>query len=380
MKFTPKLNRIYRCILLSLPLVGAPIAVSAGEEERVAPREKAASDYDQCLLQRLEVVSGDTSVKEIKEYCEQASNKAFFRRSKDLLASEEDSVGEVKATEGEEESAAEESELLKKRLRLEYRIRDNRFAIIPHKPNYLLPVTFNNTPNGDSLQSAGDERDVDNAEIKFQVSFKTPFWEEPFGDNSALFFAYTGQSYWQAYNKDISSPFRETNHEPEIFAAWATDWALGEWQIPYFSMGVSHQSNGQSGLYSRSWNRIYTEFAFESDRWVVAFKPWWRIPEDRKEDPMDPDGDDNPDIDDYMGYFELYSAYQWDEHNFGILLRNNLRSDNKGAIQFDWTFPLDDDGKLRGYVQYFNGYGESLIDYNRHVNRLGVGFVLTDWL
>ena len=119
---------------------------------------------------------------------------------------------------------------------------------------------------------------------------------------------------------------------------------------------------------------------FQQDRWVLAFKPWWRIPEDRKEDPLDPDGDDNPDIDDYMGYFELYSAYQWDEHNFGIMLRNNLRSDNKGAFQFDWTFPLDDEGKLRGYVQYFNGYGESLIDYNRRVNRLGVGFVLTDWL
>lgn len=342
--------------------------------------EEAKEDYDECVLQRIELADDNTTIGDIKKYCESRSDLAIYRPSKELLFTEE----ENKTVAGEDGKVTEDAEkgsaLLKKRLRMEYRVRDNRFAIIPHKPNYLLPVTFNHSPNEDSLETSGDERQVDKVEAKFQVSFKTPFWEKPFGDNSSLFFAYTGQSYWQAYNKDVSSPFRETNHEPEIFAAWATDWKLGGWQVPYFSLGVSHQSNGRSGLGSRSWNRIYTEFAFERDRWVLAFKPWWRIPEERKDDPLDPDGDDNPDIDDYMGYFELYSAYQWDQHNFGLLFRNNLRSDNKGAFQFDWTFPLDDEGKLRGYVQYFNGYGESLIDYDRRVNRLGVGFVLTDWL
>lgn len=366
-------------VLITILLISVPMAVAQDESEQVEQQsDEQRVNFDECVLQRIEVVNDDTPIKEIKKHCEKNSSLAIYRPSKEVLYTEsEDSEGNVA---GSDEEKQKGSTLLKKRLRMEYRVRDNRFAIIPHKPNYLLPVTFNNTPNQDSLENSNDERQVDNIEVKFQVSFKTPFWEQPFGDDSALFFAYTGQSYWQAYNSDVSSPFRETNHEPEIFAAWATDWELGGWQVPYFSAGISHQSNGRSGTDSRSWNRIYTEFAFERDRWVIAFKPWWRIPEDRKTDPLDPDGDDNPDIDDYMGYFELYSAYQWDEHNFGILLRNNLRSDNRGAIQFDWTFPLDDDGKLRGYVQYFNGYGESLIDYNRHVNRLGVGFVLTDWL
>lgn len=333
-------------------------------------------DYDRCVLQEFDKRDKDTTIAEIRAYCSKSSNLAIYRPSKELLP--EDSF--TRGAEGDSDSEKEDSDVIKKRLRLEYRASDNRFAILPHKPNYLLPVTFNNRPNQESLPGDTGERDVDNVEVKFQVSFKTPFWEQPFGDNTALFFAYTGQSYWQAYNSDVSSPFRETNHEPEIYAAWATDWKVGGWQVPLFTAGMSHQSNGQSGLMSRSWNRVFAEVAFEKDRWVVLFKPWWRIPEKRKEDPMQPDGDDNPDIDDYMGYFELYSAYKWDEQNFGVMVRNNLRSDNKGAIQFDWTFPLDDDGKLRGYVQYFNGYGESLIDYNRHVNRLGVGFVLTDWL
>ncbi len=322
-----------------------------------------------CLEQKLATAADDITIGELRHQCK---NEA------------EEAQAEIETDKNTVEPAKEKSEtgsnLVKDRLRQEYRARKNRFAILPHKPNYILPVTFNNSPNEAGFDLAGDNREIDNVEIKFQVSFKTPFWEAPFGKNSALFFAYTGQSYWQAYNSEVSSPFRETNHQPEIFAAWATDWEIAGWQVPAFSLGVEHQSNGRSGLSSRSWNRLYTEWAFERNRWVIAFKPWWRIPEEAKQDPLDPEGDDNPDIDDFMGYFELQSRYQWDEHNFGIMLRNNLRSDNRGAVQFDWTFPLDEKGKLRGYVQYFNGYGESLIDYNRRTNRLGVGFVLTDWL
>jgi phospholipase A1/A2 len=62
-----------------------------------------------------------------------------------------------------------------------------------------------------------------------------------------------------------------------------------------------------------------------------------------------------------------------------LMFRNNLRiPDNKGAIDLGWAFPLM--RSLKGYIQYFNGYGESLLDYNYPVSRVSFGISFSDWL
>ena len=112
------------------------------------------------------------------------------------------------------------------------------------------------------------------------------------------------------------------------------------------------------------------EFIAERGNLYASLKPWWRIPETSK--------DDNPDIEKYLGNFELRLLQKYENHTFGLMLRNNLQSENYGAVQLDYTFPIGK--RLRGYLQIFNGYGESLIDYNHYNKRIGIGIMLTNWL
>lgn len=266
--------------------------------------------------------------------------------------------------------------LLEQRLDTEEAGEYNPFTLTAHRRNYLLPVTYNSNTNGRPFDVDNDE--VENIEAKFQISFKFPIWNNIIGDVD-LWGAYTNISFWQAYNDTYSSPFRDSNHEPEMFLAFQGKQTFLGFQNTYNTIGIVHQSNGQGGTRSRSWNRIYLHSTFECGNLALTFKPWYRLPEDEKSSETDPSGDDNPDIDRFMGYGEITADYKLDDHVFSLLLRNNLRSSgNKGAVQLDWTFPLT--RHLKGYVQYFNGYGESLIDYNASVNRLGVGLVLTDSL
>jgi phospholipase A1 len=150
---------------------------------------------------------------------------------------------------------------------------------------------------------------------------------------------------------------------------WPSDWEFHGWRNALTQFGVVHQSNGQGGYLSRSWNRVYANFLIEKNNLLVGFKPWYRIPEDN---------DDNPDIDDYLGRYEIQGLYKNQDQTFSLMLRNLFDGDNRDTLQLDWSFPLY--GRWRGYLQYFYGYGESLIDYNAKSHRMGFGLQLTDWL
>ena len=192
---------------------------------------------------------------------------------------------------------------------------------------------------------------------------------------SGVYFGFTARSFWQLYNDEISKPFRETNYQPEVFYQWNTDLILLGYDFSLLRVGFNHHSNGQDGLKSRSWNRITATALFSADRSAYYIRTWYRLPEDDKESPLDPTGDDNPDINDFYGRVEVGFGLKWHSLNVFTRIRNNLSfDDNRSAIEINMTYPINERYDL--LLQYFNGYGDSLIDYNRHLTRVSLGVQL----
>jgi len=313
----------------------------------------SAEPMSACLQQQLATSSDSMTVGELRTYC----NNISAEQADTIAMSEQDAV--------QKESAVTQ------RIRLEREHEGELFSLQSHKPNYIL-LSNNSSPNEKPFEQAFPTKDIHLQpwETKFQISIKIPIAHDLFGDNGDLFVAYTNRSFWQQFNKDRSSPFRDSNHEPEAWLSFRNDSELWGFKNSLIRTGFVHQSNGQAGSLSRSWNRVFVDFIVEKDDFYFSFKPWLRIQEDS-------DNDDNPDIEDYMGNFEFTGLYKRDKHTFDVMVRNNF-GDNHGTFQSRWSYPIST--SIKAYVQWFNGYGESLIDYDAHSNSIGAGIKISEWL
>lgn len=329
--------------------IGGESEAEAETGAEAEPEPIVLTPYEQCMLQLIESASNVISASELRNYCS--------------LESRTGSGVSVDETP------------LRRRIALEQFSLNNPFSLLPHRPNYLLPIAFSTDPNPNTQ----GEDELQPIEIEFQLSLKVVILDGLYRDYGSLSFAYTSRSFWQAYNFDLSSPFRETNHEPELIFALGSQIELGGLRNIGNAISLNHQSNGLSGEDSRSWNRVIFQTIWERDRWAFALRPWLRIPAPEERYPGDPLGDDNPDIIDYMGHFDLNVVYGGDTHQFALMMRNNVQADpNRGAAEFSWSFPINE--RVRGRLQYFHGYGENLIDYDRFNQTLGLGFELSGWL
>lgn len=248
-----------------------------------------------------------------------------------------------------------------------------------YQPIYLLPAFWTTKKNEQPTSanpvnrvSDDEKQNLDSMESKFQISFKTKAIENIFAGNGDLWVGYTQSSHWQVYNSDESRPFRETNYEPEASLIFRTNYEILGLEGRLLGLSFNHQSNGRSDPWSRSWNRVMLNVGLERDNFILMLRPWYRIPEKSADD-------NNPDITDYIGRGDLTALYRWNDHNFSLMLRHSLKggSDSHGAVQFDWAFPIT--SRLRGYFQFFDGYGESLIDYNHRATYFGLGVSLSNW-
>lgn len=251
------------------------------------------------------------------------------------------------------------------------------FRLRSYRDIYVLPATWSSDPNDHPRSPTRDgstqqRAKLDRVEVKFQLSGKLKIAEGLLGRTGDLWIAYSQTSHWQAYNSAASRPFRETSYEPELIFTSGVDLPAGPLRLRLLGLELDHESNGQGGQLSRSWNRVIGMAGLERPELSLVVRGWWRIPEKTADD-------DNPDIADYAGRAELVLTYVLRQHVLSLRARHSLRTGehSHGALEIDWSFPFA--GAMRGYVHATTGYAESLIDYNHRATTVGVGVSLLDW-
>lgn len=216
---------------------------------------------------------------------------------------------------------------------------------------------------------------------KFQISFKYRFFSErgsfvqEYPALKGFHLAYTQTSLWDWAGP--SAPFLDSSYKPEFFYAMEQV-DKGRWGDGYrldLQGGVQHESNGKSGADSRSLNIAYLQPTLVlgqegGPQLSLAPRVWAYL------------GDlgDNPDIAKFRGYVGMRAVAGWAD---SVQLSTTGRVGDawdRGSLQLDLTYPLM---KLLGgnlpvylHLQYFWGYGETLLRYNDRTSSFRAGFSL----
>ncbi|MGR5149453.1 phospholipase A [Photobacterium alginatilyticum] len=218
--------------------------------------------------------------------------------------------------------------------------------------------SYTNNINESAYEDSNYEElsDLMSSEVKFQFSVSVPLVQ--FGGMNALMGSYTQKSLWQVGNTEMSSPFRETNYKPQLFLMHQGNFPLFN-SIEY---GYRHESNGRGGDISRSWERFYLLLEKLGGPLEYGIEGWYAS-----------SLSDNPDIEDYIAPYSLWLAINGPAGTFKIKGSHQFETHRSG-VELGYSHPLNPFVSV--YAQLWSGYGETLIDYNHHQTRAGVGLIL----
>ncbi len=248
----------------------------------------------------------------------------------------------------------------------------DHFSLIQYRENYLVYSTLLNGVNQAPLDSAfpDEEHFFRDYEMQFQFSFMVPIVVDMFDLPLSFYGAYTNRSFWQLFDEQDSRPFRETNHEPEIWLNWNYDLSVGDFRAPMIWFGFRHQSNGQYVSLSRGWNRLYVQTFFAYHNWSSSLIYWDRMQGGAPEDKIF-------DYEKFIGSGEFRMDYTFQKSEFGMIYAYSLSGVEYGSVTLQYSHAMTN--AVDFYVRYFNGYGESLIDIEYLSETLSVGILLNEW-
>jgi len=216
------------------------------------------------------------------------------------------------------------------------------------------------------------------AEFQLSLKFQLFDFTNSYAGVTNLYFAYTQTSYWDLISSDPS--FFDTSYKPSVFLYFPNLWSRKDKLIQLdLQGGAEHESNGRGGAMERS---IYTaylqprvtfgkpghlQFALQPRVWTYFLV-----------------GPNNPDIAQYRGYADLHAFLTFKKEpnswaNFQVETRFRIGDDGAHpGVQIDARYKFPHFNPVID-VQYFEGYGQTLRQYNKEAHGIRAGFCLWYW-
>lgn len=223
-----------------------------------------------------------------------------------------------------------------------------------YKDNYFIVGT-----------AIGDKPTNMNSDVKFQVSISQRLTKSTLPGKTYLFLMYSQKCMWNVFQESL--PMRDLNFNPGIGLSKLL--IVKDRLIGKATLLIEHESNGKDGEDSRSWNKIsLAANIFIDPQFMIHAKYWIPII----------DGENNNDILKYSGIYQTGIQYMSPNERFGfavtLVKRQGWNLNFNTIVEFNYRLFKKENQFF--FVQYYNGYGENMLDYNQFHSRLRAGIVI----
>ena len=204
-----------------------------------------------------------------------------------------------------------------------------------------------------------------NSDVKFQISFQQRLTKSSLPWNSYLYLFYTQKALWNVFERSL--PFHDLNFNPGIGISRFI--IMKGHLIGKATMMIEHESNGRDGTASRSWNKISWAGEAYISPFLMAHAKFW-IPII--------DGKYNKDILKFMGISQAgFQARSNDDKwvlDMTLVKRQGWNLNFNTIVQLGYRINHNSNQFIM--LQYYNGYGESMLDYNQYHSRIRIGLLI----
>ena len=213
--------------------------------------------------------------------------------------------------------------------------------------------------------SIGPKPTKENTNVKFQISIQQKLTRSTLPWGTYLYLYYTQKVFWNILQESL--PMTDLNFNPGVGLAkplFSNGKYLGK-----LSLQLEHESNGRDSIQSRSWNRLTLGASILVDEILMIHGKVW-VPFI--------DSGNNKDLLKYAGIFQFGSQFMTYDRKwkFGLMFikRQGWNLNFNTVAEVSFRFSRDADWSL--YLQYYNGYGEGLLDYKQFHSQLRAGIVI----